>query len=244
MLVSVGIRKGINKVKCDDSAIVGNELIVSDYYEQEKYVPFFGIADGVGGNAGGEKASRFVLSRISGIDFSVPVEEVQQLVHDCNSQLMQYAFRLPGEEQMATTLTAIHIQEKRCLLLHVGNTRLYSAQGRYLKQITEDHTTYQLLVNRNDVEAARNCNKDEIYACFGGGNMELLSAIEVREIFTNGIPKLLLLTSDGVHSFIDIDEMENIIFSGQPQKEIVNNILGKAIENGSKDDLSVMMIRL
>ena len=52
-------------------------------------------------------------------------------------------------------------------LFHVGNTRVYGLQGNYLKQLTEDQTTYQWLLNIGQIEAARSVIRMQITQLFG-----------------------------------------------------------------------------
>ena len=54
-------------------------------------------------------------------------------------------------------------------MIHCGNSRIYSLQGNFLKQVTEDQTTYQWLMATGNIEAAEHCNKSEIRGAFGGG---------------------------------------------------------------------------
>jgi protein phosphatase len=69
---------------------------------------------------------------------------------------------------MATTLTGFYFNDGQYKIVHVGNTRAYVKQGKYLKQITSDHTTYNWLLNSGQIEAAAKCNRSEITNCFGG----------------------------------------------------------------------------
>lgn len=87
----------------------------------------------------------------------------------------------------------------------IGNTRAYVLQGRYLKQLTVDHTVYNKLLKMGRIDEASQCNKNEIPNCLGGKDASLASALSVTPLQTFS---LLLLTSDGVHDFVSIDELE------------------------------------
>ena len=244
MKITVGVRKGIEKSQCDDTAMVGNKVTNDDFYEYEGPFPqIIGVADGVGGNAGGKEASIFVVDKLKDIQSISDREHFKTEILRINNELLEYANSIPGKEKMATTMTAIAMQEDGYSIAHIGNTRLYIAQGSYLKQFTKDHTTYQLLIDRGDVVAADNCNKDEIYACLGGGNSSLISSLMITNFNNGELPNAMIFTSDGIHEFIDIDTLEELVFSGKSDKEIVENAFSEALEKGSRDDMTMIIVR-
>ena len=93
-------------------------------------------------------------------------------------------------------------------------------------------------------EAENYDRRNEITACFGGGNPALINSLvfeESNEALSNA--KRIVLTSDGVHEYVSIDEMEDILNDEnvsplQACEEIIN--LAKA--SGSTDDKSIVII--
>ena len=144
----------------------------------------------------------------------------------------------PEYFNMATTLSGVYIVEGEMYLLHVGNSRVYAKQGNYLKQLTSDHTTYNWLMSTGNFEAAQVCNKSEITNCFGGGNASLISKLSVARC--NSFSSLLL-TTDGVHDYVDIDHLESILNSDATGEEKCDQILTLAQAAGSADDLTVIL---
>lgn len=90
------------------------------------------------------------------------------------------------------------------------------------------------------IDDASQCRKNEITNCFGGGKAILFDSISIAELQKFNT---LLLTSDGVHDFIGIDELESLMMAGISEKEICQSIVQAAIEAGSKDDISVVIIK-
>lgn len=72
---------------------------------------------------------------------------------------------------MATTFTAMIISAEKGIFAHTGNTRICQLNGSYLKQLTDDHTMYQYLLDTGNFEGAENCNRNMINSCLGGGRM-------------------------------------------------------------------------
>lgn len=243
MKVTVGVRIGIGKEQCDDTALVGQEIINNStyVYEADSLIGL-AVADGVGGNKGGKEASLFVADSLTKLHFASETELKERLL-ELNSSLINYASKIAEKEKMATTLTYLGFCGEDFYLAHIGNTRLYTTRGKYLKQITEDHTTYQWLIKTGQTEAAESCNRNEITACLGGGNVRLADELSVRKVFAENKPKCIVLTSDGVHEYVEPDELEDELQKGTDDLAIVESIIRIAEESGSMDDKTVMIIR-
>lgn len=245
MIVTALVKTGIGKEICDDSVFNGESIISQDAVIVIEKIEssWFAVADGVGGNAGGHEASTYLLDYIQ-YNYGKTNDELtlDLLLKDANRSLIDYAQKITGKEQMATTFTGVFLGNEGLKIAHSGNTRLYALQGRYLKQLTSDHTTYQWLMRQGNYEAADTCNKSEIISCFGGGDDDLLKMLSVETILMESIPNTLILTSDGIHDYVDIDTFEEILCEPIPIKERVVNLWKKAQELGSCDDCSVLIM--
>ena len=199
---------------------------------------FICIADGVGGNRGGDQASQFVLRELSKHRDAARVD-LAGLLKEINENLIATAASDGSAVDMATTLTGFYINDGQFTLIHIGNTRAYLKQGKYLNQITSDPTTYNWLLRNGQIEAAQNCNKSEITNCFGGSNPTLLAKLRVSECQQFA---LALLTSDGVHEYVDLDALEEIVTSEETPVDMCEAIVQRAVDAGSQDDISVVII--
>lgn len=243
MKICVYSKIGNGKSVCEDAAMVAGTIISDSYFEiQTEQTHTVAIADGVGGNAGGECASRYVLEKLNEVSMAdVSVEYLKQFIESVNKDLLHYASSSSGKENMATTLTGLIMTSDSGYLFHVGNTRIYALQGNYLKQLTEDQTTYQWLLNIGQMEAAEKCNKNEITHCLGGGNAQYGSGVCVKENNALSSYKRILLTTDGVHEYMSIDELEDFM-SGEVSEITMQMLADKAKANGSTDDQTIIVI--
>ena len=232
---------GTNKLINEDAVLVGNTIVdthVENIKLEDRWV--ICIADGVGGNAGGDLASRFVVNHLRNQLGDVnSLEELRGSLVNINEQLLAYANGQAACKEMATTLTGVYCLDDNRYLFHIGNTRAYALQGKYLKQISEDHTVKEWLLRQGQFEEAENCNASEITNCFGGGKDRLLSKLIVSPMENY---RKLLLTSDGIHDYVDIETMEDVVGSGLPGIEMCETIIQAARNNGSSDDASVVLI--
>ena len=243
MKICVYSKIGEGKRVCEDAAMVDGTIISDSYFEnQTEQTHTVAIADGVGGNAGGECASRYVLEKLNEVSMAdVSAEYLKQFIEGVNKDLLHYASSSSEKENMATTFTGLIMTSDSGYLLHVGNTRIYALQGNYLKQLTEDQTTYQWLLNIGQIDAAEKCNKNEITHCLGGGNSQYGSAVCVKEYDTLNAYKRLLLTTDGIHEYVSIDELEDFM-SGELSEATMQLLADKAKRNGSLDDQTIIVI--
>lgn len=238
-MIYVSTHAGKRHSISEDAVLVGSEVLT----ETSDTLPmpecgFICVADGVGGNLGGDQASRYVLGELSKHQETDEVD-LAGLLKEINKSLIASAATAGNATDMATTLTGFYVKDGQFRLIHIGNTRAYIKQGKYLKQITSDHTTYNWLLSSGQVEAAQNCNRSEITNCFGGNNPALLSKLLICDCqqFT-----LALLTSDGVHEYVDLDSLEEIITSEGLMSDKCEEIARRAVAAGSEDDISVVVI--
>ena len=210
-MIYVSTHAGKRHSISEDAVLIGTDVLsdVSDVLP----VPdagFICVADGVGGNLGGAEASHFVLNAMAECK-DILCEDLKAFMLKINDELIASASKDGKAPNMATTLTGIFLNDNIKHLVHVGNTRAYIKQGRYLKQITSDHTTYNWLMSIGQIEAAKRCNKNEITSCFGGHDSTLLSKLQISDCQDFN---LAILTSDGIHEYVDIDSLEEIISGG------------------------------
>lgn len=239
MKIFAYMEHGANKVCSEDTILANGQICKDSYFSFDASGNCAAVADGVGGNAGGQEASEFVLNMLkTGI-----VGDAKEAALRINEELISYAKTIPEKEHMATTLTALLFHdEKPTCVLHVGNTRLSAIQGEYLKQITRDHTTAEFLRSRGDFDAADNAPQSEITSCFGAGNAAIISQLQVYEINKNYAG--FVITSDGLHDYLDEEVVEDFIVSGVFSEDAFKSLVQQARENGSVDDISVIVVNL
>lgn len=243
--VAYAVNMGINKNVCEDAALLGERIISGENGAIEISTPAsICITDGVGGNAGGEKASRYLLEQVKHISTVMSPESLRMELLKINTELVTYASGHVGQERMATTFTGIFFSDNDVLLAQCGNTRAYVLQGNFLKQITEDQTTYQWLKMTGNKDAAENCNRSEIRGAFGGGTHKYVEHLMVKRIFERGLPRAVLLTSDGIHDSLDLDEIEDIISDDKNASEKVSELVRMAAKKGAQDDCTAVLIEI
>jgi protein phosphatase len=167
------------------------------------------------------------------------VEALRDAIAGTNDALIAYAAEHFGKERMASTIAGIALQDVP-IRFHVGNTRLYAIQGEYLRQLTQDHTTKQYLLDRGMVEAASSASTSEINSCMGGGDARLMRSLQVTQM--QNAHRGYLLTTDGIHDHVDIEDLEGFVHSGDFSEAAFATLCMLAAQRGSSDDKAIVAI--
>ena len=143
---------------------------------------------------------------------------------------------------MATTLSGVASFNGATQVFSIGNTRVYLLQGRkYLKQLTTDDTTLNYLLATGQLspeEAESFDRKNEITACFGGGAAHLF---KMKCSTIESLSSPFMMTSDGIHDYISIDLMEDIIAENGITVLACEAMISAARAAGSKADISIVI---
>lgn len=230
-------RKGPSKAENEDRIVIGKNLLAEGNIQAAFSSGIVAVADGVGGNNAGAVASHFVAQNLTSID-----EASQEVFAKINYDLLQLSETRADYSNMATTLSGICVSGRKTILFSVGNTRVYLLQGgKYLKQLTSDDTTLNYLLATGQLaaeDAESFSRKNEITACFGGGAAHLLK-IKCNPVDSLTAP--FMMTSDGIHDYLSVDQMEDIIAEYGLSFNACEALVSAARAGGSHDDISVIL---
>lgn len=239
MKVIAVTRKGMNKFENEDRIVVGKTILAEGTLSCEIEGGILAIADGVGGNNAGSVASHFIANKVCMLT-DITAEALQKI----NAELLTLSMVNAGYAGMATTLSGILFAEGKACLFSVGNTRVYFLRaGKYLKQLTIDDTTLNYLLETGQLTAEEGegfDRKNEITACFGGGRADLFK-IKLSNVESVASP--ILLTSDGLHDFLSIDQIEDVIGECGLTESACEEMISRARMQGSCDDISIVLGR-
>lgn len=222
---------GLHRSGNEDSALINGVLIA--------------VADGMGGHAGGEVASKVAISTLAQIlpllnndemdpesleDFLLnailEVDDEIKLTAEAND-------RLSG---MGTTLTAIALYRNKAYVLHTGDSRAYRLRGKEFTQLTKDHSVVQELIDAGTIteaEAAVHPQRSVLTnVLMGLGNITpLLVQYEVKA------GDKFLLCSDGLTNVISNAELHNKM----TEEDALSNLISLTYERGAPDNVTVVI---
>lgn len=213
-------------------------------YAQKGYL--FMVEDGVGGEVGGEMASAQVAQEIGSRFYADPSPDLtvslQRVIEAANRQLrrLRETPHMPG--RMATTITAAVVQQRQLLVASVGDSRAYLWRCGAAHLITADHSVVQALVDRGEIsltQAIASPQRNRITRSLGSKDYV---GVDIWHAALSAGDRLLLC-SDGISSHLVQEELDRLL--GLPVlQEAVNRLIDTAYDNGSKDNMTAVLVSI
>lgn len=250
MKIYCQMETGIGKFNIEDRVLIDNSVIAGGVYSAviSGDRPFVvAVADGVGGNNAGNVASHIAAEGLITLSMS-QVSSEQALIakiSQINAKIVELSKLNAAYSKMATTLTGMLFTGERWFLFHVGNCRAYTWRSPYLNQLTKDHTwaNEMRLLGMTEDEIESSGRSSEIISCLGNGDVSTAKRLCVTDV-TGEITEAsrIILTCDGIHDFMTNGELEQGINSMDNIPELLQLSMHFVRENGSQDDLSMLVI--
>lgn len=202
------------------------------------------VADGVGGNNGGEFASRLAVESFVRAVFKNKYS-LKSAIEYANEQVLSYARSDPNLEGMATTLTAVFIDSDRCSVrgVHAGDSRAYLLRGRGLKQLSIDHSEVAKYLREGKLtkeQALEYPRKHIIYNALGSHKNLIVDEFE------HDLLKLdrIVLSTDGFYNVIN-KRMFRDCSLNHPDLNTFGDCLVDLVEEfGATDNYSIIITEL
>ncbi|MCL0087895.1 Stp1/IreP family PP2C-type Ser/Thr phosphatase [Dehalococcoidia bacterium] len=203
------------------------------------------VADGLGGHSAGEIASGLAVIELEEAvnkGFSEGIADfrmlLQQAFEKTNREIYSLARENPDYSNMGTTLVAALIEEERCVIANIGDSRAYLI-GEEIKQQTKDHSFVQELVDRGIIseEEAFDHPEKNIITRVMGTDADIKP--DLYEIRICG--QYLLLCSDGLTDSLRGEEIRRIIISSKDLDEACEKLINSAKETNGRDNITVIL---
>lgn len=222
------------------------------------HLGLFLVADGLGGHAGGEIASRMAIDSVREVledpdaiwplgspapcRFPGPTVLVAG-VELANARIFADAARDPRRRGMGTTFVGALAWEDRMVFAHVGDSRAYRLRGRQLDLITEDHSLVNEHVRSGLLtrEQARSSPLQNIITRSVGTHAK----VEVDTLIDRTRPgDAYLLCSDGLSGLIEHQELTDILLEQRDLCRTVGHLIERANELGGTDNITAVLVRV
>lgn len=212
------------------------------------------VADGMGGHSKGEEASSLATRVVGGViarDVLLPVLSSQHSdiagrpIHEILIEATMSANRAVSEleSDAGTTLTSALVLGHSLYVAHVGDTRVYYLDHNGLKQITQDHSLVNRLVELGQIstqEAQQHPQRNFLYRAVGQGP-ELKVDTYFQPLKSDSY---LILCSDGLWNTVPEEEMIDVIRGSYSPQEACNTLIDRANEYGGEDNITVVLARI
>lgn len=200
------------------------------------------LADGMGGHAAGEVASKLVIAALVPLDDDEPGDdllgELAEATAQGNDAITELVAEEPDLDGMGTTLTAVLFAGSRLGMVHVGDSRAYLFRDGVLTQITRDDTFVQSLIDEGRItedEAASHPQRSLLLRALTGHDVE--PALTVREARSGD---RYLLCSDGLSGVVSAETLAEALTIADPQ-DCSDRLIELALKGGGPDNVTCIV---
>lgn len=218
------------------------------------------VADGMGGHASGEVASKMSVDTLQEffaataddpertwpykMDRSKGYEENRLVtgIKLCNLRIFEQAQRNAKQRGMGTTIVALFAVEDGVYLAHVGDSRIYRVRDEKLDLLTEDHSLlndYKKMKRLTEEEIANFPHKNVIVRALG-----MKDTVKVDTRFE--VPRAgdtMVLCTDGLSGPVTDERILEIVLSAPDLPTATNRLIEAANENGGPDNVTCIVAR-
>jgi PPM family protein phosphatase len=235
----------------------GNEDSLYVNPEQKLFV----VADGMGGHAAGEIASKVAVDAINefvcltggdeeitwpfGLDENISYDgnRLKTAIRHANRKVLEATKEKSEYEGMATTVAAVLVDGDVANIGHVGDSRIYLLTPDEFTLLTSDHSWVNEQIQSGVIspDQARSHPLRNVVTRALGGRADLAVDMQTRKM--NG-GDLLLLCSDGLTTMVADDEIEAVLrAAGGDVEKGVKDLVGVANEHGGEDNITVVLVK-
>ena len=210
-------------------------------------VHILAVADGMGGHAKGEEASKIALNAIARAVIpelfnDTPFTELlEKGIQNANQDILDYTAKHPESSGMGTTSVCAVVKGNEVHLANVGDSRAYVVSDDEIRGVTKDHSFVQALVDEGKItqaEAREHPKKNIITKAVG-----ISPSIEAdKSILTLGSDESLLLCCDGVIAHLTDEDIHKIINDSPDPQSACQKIVDTANERGGSDNISLIIL--
>ena len=205
------------------------------------------VADGMGGYAAGEVASRTAVETVGDIyyrDRSADIgEALDHSLTRANEAVIEEANRDAERAGMGTTIAVAAIQDSGVRIANVGDSRVYLMRNGELQQITHDHSWVAELVAVGKItpEEARHHPMRNVVTRSLGGRPSVEVEVYPRTILEGG--DIVLLCSDGLWGMVPAEQIQRIV-GGLSAQAAADALINAANEAGGHDNITAIVCRV
>lgn len=205
------------------------------------------VADGMGGQNAGDVAARFCVDRFTELvrvsRERTPIQVIEKAIRQTNEDLIEKAANQKELDGMGTTFVmATLLSDNNLLVANIGDSRMYLINER-ITQISQDHSLVAEMVRSGEIR------KEE--ARFHPNKNVVLRALSTQSVVSPDYYQVTvrpgdcaLLCSDGLSDMVDEAELLKTVSEYEDVEDIADMLVTMANENGGRDNITLVLIRI
>jgi len=212
---------------------------------------FFLVADGMGGQSAGEKASELAIDLVKerlakcdfeNVDSAKATSVIDSAVAHANTEIMALGELEAKYRSMGTTIAYLVYSKSDLIIGNVGDSRVYRLRKGQLERLTKDHSLTQALVDAGTIspeEALTHRYKNVLYKYLGA--KEGSQGTEARVLKPEAGDKFLIC-SDGVTDGLSDQAIGPILSANGSPQQMAEKVVEAALGGGSRDNVTCVVI--
>ena len=243
----IGMLTDVGQVRTvDEDSILAADLSFGVNSESSKFL-LLAVADGMGGHAKGEEASKIALNAIAKavipdlLNNTSFTKILEKGIQNANQDILDYTAENPEASGMGTTSVCAVVKDNQIHLANVGDSRAYRVSDDEICRVTKDHSYVQALIDEGEIteeQAREHPRKNEITRAVG-----IMPSVEVDTMkLTLDSDESLLLCCDGVIAHLSDDDIHKIIRDSPDPQTACQEIVDMANERGGSDNISLIIL--
>jgi len=221
-----------------------------DSYFIQKNTGCFLVADGMGGAAAGEIASRIfadtaaqIIPQSGNQSESDAVALIKKIFLTANKEIRSHILSTPEHSGMGCTAELLLFHHNGYALGHIGDSRSYRLRKEKLTRLTKDHSLVQNQVDHGLIskeEARTHRLRNVISRAVGIEDKLEIDIIRGRYLTKD----LFLLCSDGLTDMVTEEDITKILLSGESLQQRTATLIERAKTNGGRDNITAVLVEV
>jgi protein phosphatase len=205
------------------------------------------VADGMGGHAAGEVASKMAVRIINHMyyrDMAEPHKALQNAFSKANRQIYRTARRNSCYQGMGTTCTSLVLRGEMAYCAHVGDSRLYLVRGEAIYLMTEDHSVVMQMLRQGLItqeQARHHAEKNVLLRALGTQPRVVVSTW--GQPFPIQMDDRFILCTDGLSDLVHEEEIKAVTLTEEPVAAC-EKLIALAKTYGGYDNITVGVLRV
>ena len=204
------------------------------------------VADGMGGEEQGEKASLMAVRALKPCSFGEISSQAAAAVDEANREICE-EIENQGGRRMGSTLVSLYMDEGKAVCCNVGDSRAYLLREGKLSQLSVDHNKAGRMVELGVLtpeQAARHPSRHELTQHLGIFADEMVIEPAVSQTVELEDGDLFLLCSDGLTDMVSMEDMKAVLSGGVSPQEMAKELVRLALAGGGRDNVTVIVLQI
>lgn len=204
----------------------------------------FAVADGMGGHAGGERASALAIASLSRLSRPIGgVDQVADALEAANEAILAAGRDDADIAGLGTTIAGVVVRDRDVVAFNLGDSRVYRVRQGACEQLSTDHSLVAELVRDGELTAAdarRDRRRNVVTRALG-----IDSAVDMDHRVVDAVEgERFLVCSDGLSNELDDDALVELSSGEGSLDELARSLVDGALEAGGRDNVTAVLMEI